>query len=570
MTDTKTDNKKIAKPWHKRKRVWGIVILILLAYFCLVPSRTRISPETTGITEPLTADGRVDYFAAFEKLYIDKLSPPEDNGQRYIIAAFGPVVLEQMALADKVPWEEMPTHEYSKNWFETRWIPLCEHLYIDPYERPMFYDLHGFYGYMWQIKKKEIAELGEENYIDDDSSSEKLWNRLTSAPWKVEDEPVVARWVEEYSPVLDYFGQCVRMPNYTCYRWRADNMFWILLPDVQAHRDFGRSLKVRIAERVGRGDLDGAWYDVMSMKHIASHYKNEPFFVTNLVGIANESMANDSAQMLLDKGNPTPEQLERFLKELNDLPRPNPSSFSMTFERMASYELVQLFKAGHAPKYYDDMKHGGGDTYKALQPIMSLLYLPFDANIAGERLTELFGEFGLRDFSDFHQGSNPILQRQYVEQMEEKLEQLQKKLQKTSQWSRVPLIRTRSRLLAEYIFNYTSPAFGAAFEAFSRKDTENEMLKIAIALEHYKKVNGEYPAKLDALVPTYFPMVPLDPFTGRKTITYKITPDGKHPFVLYSYGPNAKDDNGRSEFAAGKTGGDDYINHDIVFWFEWE
>ena len=555
-----TDNTKKRKPWLKRKRVWGIVILILLAYFCLVPSRTRISPETTGITEPLTADGRVDYFAAFEKLYIDKLSPPEDNGQRYIIAAFGPVVLEQMALADKVPWEEMPTHEYSKNWFETRWIPLCEHLYIDPYERPMFYDSRGFFGFMRKYKEKQKAETGEEHSEDDNNDDWKLFETLTKAPWSAEDHPIVAQWVNEYSPVLDYFGQCVRMPNYACWRWPSESLFTILLPDVQASREFARSLQVRINERVGRGDLEGAWYDVMSMKHIAVHYRSEPVLVTCLVGIAIDGIANVSAQQILTHGNPTQEQLERFLQDLNDLPQPNSFSLSMTLERTAAYELLRYFKEGHGKKIYEDYIEWADDNQKqSLRMMRYLALLPIDANIAGERLTELFGEFGLRDFSDIHQGSNPVLQRQYAEQMEEKLEQLQKKLQNTSQWSRVPLIRTRSQLLAEHIFVHHTPPLTNVVKAFHRDKAHNEMLRIAIALEHYKKVNGEYPEKLDALVPTYFPMVPLDPFTGRKTITYKITPDGKHPFVLYSYGPNAKDDNGR----------DDYFNHDMVFWVEW-
>ena len=567
-----TDNTKKRKPWHKRKRVWGIVILILLAYFCLVPSRTRISPETTGITEPLTADGRVDYFAAFEKLYIDKLSPPEDNGQRYMIAACGPTILEQMALADTVPWEEMPTHEHGKNWFEKQWIPLCEHLYIDPYERPMFYDSRGFYMYMRKYKEKKKAEVGEENFKDDDPEDRKLFETLTKAPWTAEDYPVVAQWVKQDSALLDYFGQCVRMPNYTCYRWPSDSLIAILLPDVQATRDFARSLQVRINERIGRGDLEGAWYDVMSMKHIAVHYRSEPVLVTCLVGIAIDGIANASAQQILTHGSLTQTQLERFLQDLNDLPQTNSFSLTMTLERMGAYELLQFFKEGHGKEIYDEYEQWADEVEKnKLRTMRHLALLPIDANIAGERLTELYGEFGLKSFSsDFHQGSNPVLQRQYAEQAEEKWEQLRGKLQKTSQWSRVPLIRTRSRLLAELIFTYYSPALTAACKAFNRNKTQNEMLRIAIALEHYKKVNDEYPATLDALVPTYFPMVPLDPFTGRKTITYKITPDGEHSFVLYSYGPNAKDDNGRSEFAPEKAGGADYINHDIIFWREQE
>ena len=552
------------KPWHKRKRVWCGVMVILLAYFCLVPSRTRISPETTGITGPLTADGKVDYFAAFEKLYIDKLSPPEDNGLRYIIAALGPTILEQNALVEAVPWEEMPTHEQSKWWFENRWLPLCEHLYIDPYKKPMFYDLRGFYGYMHQLKKKQKEAAGEGNFEDDDPDDQKLFDRLTSAPWKAEDEPVIAKWLEEYSPVLDYFAECVRKPNYACYRWQSGDLMAILLPDVQAHRDFARSLQVRVAERVGRGDLDGAWQDVMTMKHLACHYKGEFCFVINLVGIAVEGIANQSAQMILTLGKPTEEQLSRFLRDLNNLPQPNSIALSLTMERMMAYQLLQLFKTGYAKEFYSSMKTVTGPNQEYLQTIMTLLYLPYDANIAGERLTELYGEFGLKDYVlDQHQVSNPVLLRRYLDRMEEAGSKLNEKLKQT-QLHRIPLIRTRSELLAEYLFAYMTWAWDGPCLAFSRIEAENEMLKLALALEHAKLVRGAYPANLGELVPTYFLMQPLDPYTGRMSFVYQPTPDGQHPFVLYSFGPDGKDDGGIPLEKAKP--GSHYSDCDVVFW----
>ena len=558
---------KTKKPWHRRKRVWGLVIVILLAYFCLVPSRTRISPETTGITGPLTADGKVDYFAAFEKLYIDKLSPPEDNGLRYMVAACGPSILEQVPLVESMPWEEIQTTEKS-NWFRTRWMPLCEHMYIDPYKKPVFYDSRAFYWYMSNLKQKQQEVANEDSIENDLPDHETLWKKLTAAPWKTEDEPITAKWLKDRSPVLDYLGVCVRKPNYTCYRWPSESLIAILLPEVQAHRDFVRDLFIRVSERVGRGDLDGAWQDVMSMKHIAIHYKNEPIFVPNIIGIAIESMANEAAQLILTYGQPTQEQLTRFLQDLNALPQPNAFSLSMMLERTCSYELLRYCKSGQAWEFYNPIQLitslDGRKNNQAT--IMALSYLPFDANIAGKRLTELYselyGEFGLKDFSfEPHKESNPVLLRQFGDRVGEVAAQLEADL-KNMQLHRIPLIRTRSKLLAEYLFFNTVSALNGLLGAFTRIEAENEMLKIALALEHAKRVRGEYPANLDALVPTYFLMTPLDPYTGRASFVYKLTPGGEHPFVLYSLGPNAKDDGG---LPMEKSGGST-MDYDVVFW----
>ena len=559
------------KPWHRRKRVWCLVIVILLAYFCLVPSRTRISPETTGITGPLTADGKVDYFAAFEKLYIDKLSPPEDNGLRYMIAACGPSILEQVPLVESMPWEEIQTTE-KNNWFRTRWLPLCEHMLIDPYQKPMFYDSRPFLYTMATLKRKQKDSDGPDYIVDgkydeqkhtdslndDYSYSHNLFEKLTTSPWKIEDEPEAAKWLKERAPVLDYLGECVRKPNYVCYRWPSGSVIAILLPDVQASREFARDLKVRVAECVGRDDLDGAWQNVMTMKHLASHLKSDSILVTNLVGNAIDGMANESAQVILTYGKPTESQLSQFLRDLNALPQQDFSSLNLTIERMVGYEMLHHLRS---EGYKELMKELGQDNQIGVPYLKLLLSLPFDANIAGERLTELCGEFGLRNYiPDQHQGNNPHLRQQYVDRIEESAKNTHKKLNST-QLHRVPLIRTRSRLLAECIFAFTAPSLSSAFGAFTRIEAENEMLKIALALEHEKLVRGEYPARLDALVPTYFLMTPLDPYTGRASFVYKLTPNGEHPFVLYSLGPNAKDDGGLPMEKSGSA-----MDYDVVFW----
>jgi hypothetical protein len=72
-----------------------------------------------------------------------------------------------------------------------------------------------------------------------------------------------------------------------------------------------------------------------------------------------------------------------------------------------------------------------------------------------------------------------------------------------------------------------------------------DMARTACALERYRLAHGEYPEKLDALVPQFIERLPNDIINGQP-LHYHRTADGQ--FVLYSVGWNEKDDGGVSVF----------------------
>lgn len=68
-----------------------------------------------------------------------------------------------------------------------------------------------------------------------------------------------------------------------------------------------------------------------------------------------------------------------------------------------------------------------------------------------------------------------------------------------------------------------------------------ELAVTAIALKRYRLKHGEWPAKLDALVPEFLASVPRDWMDGQP-LRYRLNPDGT--FLLYSVGADGKDDGG--------------------------
>ena len=64
-----------------------------------------------------------------------------------------------------------------------------------------------------------------------------------------------------------------------------------------------------------------------------------------------------------------------------------------------------------------------------------------------------------------------------------------------------------------------------------------------LAIERYRRMSGDWPSSLEALVPTQLKQVPLDPYDG-KPLRYRLRSGG---VVVYSVGPDLKDDDGKFE-----------------------
>lgn len=90
--------------------------------------------------------------------------------------------------------------------------------------------------------------------------------------------------------------------------------------------------------------------------------------------------------------------------------------------------------------------------------------------------------------------------------------------------------------------------------ALAKHQTQERLLLLACALRAYNQEHTAYPADLQALAPTYLSKIPDDPFAPSGTFHYKRDGAG---YLLYSLGPDGKDNDGRSidgEVASDSTG----------------
>ena len=101
---------------------------------------------------------------------------------------------------------------------------------------------------------------------------------------------------------------------------------------------------------------------------------------------------------------------------------------------------------------------------------------------------------------------------------------------------------TEPPLPSDPVSQMVLPVFDQARIKEVESHTQNNLLLVALALRAYHEDKQAYPATLAELAPTYLKRLPDDPFALKGGFRYRKQGE---KFVLYSVGPDAKDDGGK-------------------------
>jgi hypothetical protein len=99
----------------------------------------------------------------------------------------------------------------------------------------------------------------------------------------------------------------------------------------------------------------------------------------------------------------------------------------------------------------------------------------------------------------------------------------------------------RGDVFSHMVFFFLRPRARRDYQVYDRQEQSERNLRVAFALAAYRCDHKTYPKTLDALAPKYLAKVPDDLFTG-KPLIYRPSENG---YLLYSLGPDGKDDEGR-------------------------
>lgn len=448
----------------------------------------RIGQETTYLTEPLCRDGEsIDYVLAVEQCFAPSGSP-EENGYRDLLLGLGQAAFDSSSV-NPVQWEY-----------------CCSKLDLDPGLQPA---------------------LRYEPLSDD------LLDKPRSGPWTGAEFPQVEQWFIENEPLYRLFETAIAKPTfYTLYR-KSETSMAVLLPEIMFIREIARCFVLRSNYRLGTGEAEAAWRDVLAIFQLARHQQNHPLIISQLIGFAIEGTANAQAQQVLKYARFDVPRLRQCLGNLASLPE------SMSYDNILLSErlyclgtLYHLSRFGYGPVGHDTILPP--EFFEEDRAVEKLIRkVAFDWNIILKRCNELFDEIE-RERSMASTEVDPFA----VPEAELRL---------TVRDYRKLEIGRRSELFARRLVDRCGSNVNVILPVTERCRTFSNLTLVAFLLEIRRQEKGDYPDRLETLLDEgYLPEPTVDRMNRDGVSWYKYHREGSG-YLLYSVGMSGRDDGGNSE-----------------------
>jgi hypothetical protein len=478
-----------------------------------------ISKETTRILEPLREDGFPDYVAALEQLRREGATP--DNNVAVVL------------------WQVVGPGEISDDIRDE---------------------------YFQRLGIKPLPEDGEylvdfHTYVDDATPADDVrrdqaydfFEEAQKAPWKRDDSPLLADWLDKYDKQLNQMVAASRRTRYYSPLVTSDDdemssmLISVVLPAIGQFRDVARALVARAMLRVGEGKVEEAWNDLIACHRLGRLAGQGHTLIDGLVGVAVDTLAWQGVVALAHHGKPTPEQVKKFRRALDELPPPpNMVDRVDVGERFMCLDCVCALAHGSG-RFLQVIRGVGDPQSDATAKLQAGLA---NAVVDWDEVLKMMNKCYDRIVTA---GRIPDsrLRQEALERFNEDMEKLAAKLKPGILGA--PLLalggeqgkKMISRQIGGVLLALLMPALNMALEVEYRDVTQERMEDLALALAAYRSRHGSYPDSLSAALAFPVDKLPVDAFTGAP---FQYKRDGEN-YTLYSVGPNGKDEGGRGRDA---------------------
>jgi len=498
--------------WNDLRWITAGVITITLAFLAWglfgPEPRIRVSRETTYFTEPLAADGLPDYRAAILALEGPK-PPPEENAAAGLLQVCWPL---------GIPDSHLPA--------------VCEGLGI-PCVAPE------------QPLREPHRDAATKVSRDD-------FEAALEKPWTSADLPELAAWLSENEAAIDQVVAACDRPRYwlpspSLLREETEPLFSLILQGSWGFREAARVLKCRAMWHLGEGRHAEAWRDVRAIYRLAqllvAPERRAEAVITPLLAGSLDAMADEAMThaLLADETLPR-DLLAKIRLDLHRLGRSGRITDFFPMERATVVDRLVFIgcresggRAGRGSYLGIGLYKKRGNPFAAL-----LLRTSIDWNEILKRANEVF------DRHDSAWKLPTFAERRAALNQSEADFVARGKSWGGARMAFMVLVNrgARSECLGARLMNEAMPALASVVDTITVTEARFILVQTAAALAAWRldhKPNGKkYPERLDELVPTYLPAVPIDPFSD-KPLIYERRDDG---YLLTSIGKNCLYDGG--------------------------
>ena len=309
-----------------------------------------------------------------------------------------------------------------------------------------------------------------------------------------------------------------------------DNPWGIRIPHLEGIKGIVQRLRLRACAELAVDRNEDALEDVKLMLYMADSLKEEPILISYLVRLACMQIAIQPVREGLTAHRWSDAQLQELQTRfqqfnfLQDLKRPlsgERSAGILTADLLyrQKYRLSELFDlAAPGPS-------GGGFVNLVGRVVPRGWYYQEQISFCRLYENQLQGTF------------DTAQKRVFPAQIQTRAHELAREIAGGRLGKTLKAV-VHHQLLAAMLL----PALSKLPLKAAMAQTTTDQAALACALERFRLANGQFPEKLDALAPRFFPQLPNDIITGEPT-KYRRAEDGQ--FALYSVGWNEKDDGGR-------------------------
>jgi hypothetical protein len=474
-----------------------------------------VEKKTSFIISPLRADGFPDYFAALND-HCRGASNSENNAANLLIQAFGPETVPA-GLRD----------EYFKL-LGIKALPAVGKYFVRSQA-------------MAERWIKGAAEMRE----DEENSLQEQFATATEQPWSAAEYPMVAEWLlindEPLRLIVDashrpYFYEPILSPSPD-----LPALYSVVLPLEEPLGEIALALEARAMLRADSGDVESAWSDLLACQRCLRLMAGMPVGQYAVETRTAEIALSQTEVKLLHYCRPDANQIERMRSDLAALP-PLPG-------------LANRIDLGDRFRFLDAVCALDRQGPAVLQKLFGETSLTTEEGPLQKAVSDALFDWNepLRMGNEWFDREVAVYRMTDHKKRDEALEQLHFDIEQMT-----------ADTANAGVFAFTwfakkagKPAVGKVVGASLLQLFDNEVpgilnvadqleLRLAfsqagMALAAYRAEHGEYPERLDDLVPKYLAGPPRDLYGDQAALHYRRESSG---YLLYSVGPNGRDEQG--------------------------